>query len=175
MYITITDILGEMKINLAYLIKGKEVVVVTVFSYNVQYDTKEPLNILLITNEEKLLLKGKFTSRELSTFVGRMVITTSLDTKENVLKTNKLTGITEMVINLDELDNTDNLENGRLSSVLLRYYVTDSEEFMTFEPVTYEYKRLKNLEFSSLTLKIMDQKGNTITNGPGMTIVLNIR
>ena len=57
----------------------------------------------------------------------------------NVLKTNNLAGITEMVISLDELDNTDNLENKRLSNVLLRYYVTDSKEFMNFQPVTPQY------------------------------------
>ena len=35
---------------------------------------------------------------------------------------NKLEHITEMVISLDELDNTDNLENRRSSNALFRYH-----------------------------------------------------
>ena len=124
----------------------------------------------MITNEEGQLPEGVFTGRELNEFVGRKRITASLDTKENVLKANKLAGIMEMVISLDELDNNDNLESGRLSSILRQYYVSDSEEFINFEPVTTQYKRLKNWELNS---EIMDQKGNTITNCLGMTIVLN--
>ena len=71
-----------------------------------------------------------------------------------------------MVISLDELDNTDNLEDGRLSNVLLRYYVTDSEEFTRYEPVTPQYQRCKNWEFSSTNLRIMDQKNNPINDSP---------
>ena len=129
MYITITDIIGEKRINLAYPIWGKEVAIVSMFSDNIQYQINEPLNILLITNEEKLLPKGKFTGRELSKLVGRKVVNTPLDTNENIVKTDKLAGVMEIVISLDKVDNTDNLENRRLSNVLLRYYVTDSEEF----------------------------------------------
>ena len=36
MYITITDITGEKRIDLTYPIKGKEVAVVSVFSDNIQ-------------------------------------------------------------------------------------------------------------------------------------------
>ena len=120
MYITITDMAGEKRIDLACPIE------------NVQYQIKEPLNILLITNEEKLLPKRKFTGRELRRFVERKVITTRLDTKKNVVKTDKLVDVTEMVLSLDELDNTANLKNERLISILLRYYVTDSEDFTSW-------------------------------------------
>ena len=68
-----------------------------------------------------------------------------------------------MALNLDELDNTDNLEDGRPSNVLL-----------AFEPNIPQYKRLKNGEFTSLTLKITDQNGNIITDGPEVTVVLHI-
>ena len=120
------------------------------FSDNIQHQIREPLKVLLITNKQRLLMKGKFTGRELSTFVGRKVITTPLDTNENIVKTGKLVVITKMVISLDKLDNTDNLETGRLSSVLIRYYVTDSEEFTNFEPVTSQYKKLKDWELIPL-------------------------
>ena len=65
------------------------------------------------------------------------------DADENVMKMDKFAGIMEMVLSLDKLDNTDKLEDERLSSILLRYHVAGSEEFMSFEPVAPHYKRLK--------------------------------
>ena len=58
MYITITDVVGEKRrIDLAYLIQNldssKEVANVSMFSDNIQYQIKEPLKVMLITNEEK--------------------------------------------------------------------------------------------------------------------------
>ena len=47
---------------------------------------------------------------------------------------NKLKGITEITLNLDELNNSDNLKDGRPSNSLLTYYVTDDKDFMHFEP-----------------------------------------
>ena len=41
MYITITAIIGEKTIDLAYPIQGKEVAVVSVFSGNIQYEFME--------------------------------------------------------------------------------------------------------------------------------------
>ena len=110
------------------------------FSNNVQYWIREPLKVLLITNEEKQLLKGMFMHKELSVFIGRKVITTLLDTNENVIKADKLACITEMVLSLDELDNTDNLEDGNLSNILLRYHMTGCEEFTHLKLVTPQYK-----------------------------------
>ena len=76
---------------------------------------------------------------------------------------------------LDELDNSDNLKDGHLSNTLFTYYMTSSEDFTRFEPQTSRYKKLKNGEIVSLTLRITDQVGNIITNGPGTTVVLHIR
>ena len=67
---------------------------------------------------------------------------------------NKLKGITEMVLNLDELDNTDNLEDGRPSNVLLAYHVTADKDFTRFKTNIPQYKKLKNGELVSLTLRI---------------------
>ena len=75
---------------------------------------------------------------------------------------------------MDELDNTDNLKDGRPSNTLFTYYVSGSEDFTRFEPKTPQYKKLKCGEIVSLTLKITDQNNNMITNGPGMTVVLHI-
>ena len=51
MYITVTDVLDEKRIDLVYLIWGKEVAVISMFSDNIQYQMRESLNILLIMNE----------------------------------------------------------------------------------------------------------------------------
>ena len=84
---------------------------------------------------------------------------------DQVIKKNKLKGIMEMIINLDELNNSDNLEDGHPSNTLFMYHVTDDNDFTHFEPRTPQYRKLKNREFTSLTLRIMDQTGNVITDG----------
>ena len=54
---------------------------------------------------------------------------------DRVIKMNKLSGITEMIIKLNELNNSDNLEDGRPSNALLTYHVTDDDkDFTHFEP-----------------------------------------
>ena len=139
------------------------------FSDNVQCQIRKPLKVLLITNEERQLLEGVLTDRKLNASIGSKLITTLLCANNNIIKTNKLACFMKVVLSLDELNNTDNLEDGRLSNFLLRYHVTGSEEFMS------QYKRLQNSEFTSLTLRIMDQKDNDITDGLRLTMVLHIR
>ena len=80
-----------------------------------------------------------------------------------------------MVISLEELNNSDNLEDGKPSNTLFTYYVTGPEYSTCFEPCTPQYKALKNDMITSLTLKIMDQTNNIIADGPGTTVVLHIR
>ena len=53
--------------------------------------------------------------------------------------------------------------------------MTSSEDLTRFEAATPRYKRLKNGEIVSLTLRITDQNNNIISNGPGTTVVLHIR
>ena len=84
-------------------------------------------------------------------------------------------GITEMIINLDELNNSVNLKDGRPSNKLLTYHVTSNEDFTRFKPQSPQYKKLKNGEFTSLNLKITDQNNNVITDGQQVTVVLHIR
>ena len=87
---------------------------------------------------------------------------------------NELKGITVITLNLDELDNSNNLENGRPSNSLLTYYMTSNEDFTHFEPQNPQYKKLKNREFNSLNLRIADQNNNVITDGPQVTVVLHV-
>ena len=44
-----------------------------------------------------------------------------------------------------------------------------------FRTHTPQYKKLKNGEFVSLTLRIMDRKNKIITDSPEVTVVLHIR
>ena len=88
---------------------------------------------------------------------------------------NKLKGITEITLNLDELNNSINLKDGRPSNELLTYHVTDDKDFMCFEPQNPQYKKFKNGEFTSLNLRITDQNNNVITDGPQVTVVLHVR
>ena len=81
----------------------------------------------------------------------------------------------KVAISLNELDNSDNLEDGRPSNTLFTYYVTSPADFTCFEPRNPRYKTLKYGKIVSLTLKITDKNNNIITNGPGTTVVLHIR
>ena len=63
-----------------------------------------------------------------------MIELTQFVNDEQVIKTHKLSGITEMIINSNELDNSDNLEDGRPGNALLTYHVTSNEDFTRFEP-----------------------------------------
>ena len=62
---------------------------------------------------------------------------------DQVTKANKLKGITEITLNLDELNNSVNLKDGRPSNSLLTYYVTDDKDLTRFEPQNPQYKALK--------------------------------
>ena len=122
-----------------------------------------------------MILSGTYAGRELLSIVERMVELNQFVVDDQVIKMNKLKGITEIIINLDELNNSDNLEDGHPSNTLFMYHVTDDKDFMHFEPQTPQYRKLKNGEFTSLTLRITDQAGNVITDGPQVTIVLHIK
>ena len=144
-------------------------------SDNIQYEMTEPFKLRLIDNDEKQVLNKTYTSRELSTLVEGKLLLTNLDKDPRIIKMNKLAKITDMIFNLDKLDKSDNLEDGRPSNTLFTYYVSSSEDFTHFEPKTPQYKKLKNGKVVSLTLKIMDQNNTIITNGPRTTVVLHIR
>ena len=151
-----------------------EVAVVIMLSNNVQYLLKESMKIRLKMGEDVALKEGVYTDKKLNAIIG-LELKSEIESCEYILRTNKLENVTEMVISLEELDNSDNLEDGRPSDTLFTYYVTGPEYSMCFEPHTSQYKKLKNGTITSLTLRIMDQAGSIITNGLGTTIVLHIR
>ena len=174
----ISNIIGEKKIYLFYPIYSfnprKEIAVVSMYSDNVQYETTEPLVLKLFGNDKKRVPNGTYTLRELNMLVEGKFILADLDKDPRVIKTNKLAKITDMVFNLNELDNSNNLEDGRPSNTLFMYYVPGLVSFTCFEQKVPQYKKLRNGEIVSLALRITDQNGNMITNGPGTTVVLHI-
>ena len=103
-----------------------------------------------------------------------MVELDQFEVDDQVTKRNKFKGITEITLNLDELNNSINLKDGRPSNTLFTYHVTDDKKFTRFGPQTPQYKELKNGEFTSLNLRIADQNNNVITDGLQVTVVLHI-
>ena len=176
MYITINDIKGEKIIDLSYSIDSdKEIAVIIMLSDNIQYKVLKLRAVMdPISNMKKMIPSGTYAGRELLSMLEGMVELNQFEVDDQVTKTNKLKGITEMIINLDVLNNSNNLKDGRPSSKLLIYHVTDDKDFTHFEPQTPQYRKLKNGEFTSLNLRITDQNNNIITDGPGTTVVLHI-
>ena len=128
-----------------------------------------------ISDAKNTIPRGTYAGRQLLSIVEGIIELKQFETDDQVTETNKLKGITEMIINLDELKNSVNLKDGRPSNELLTYHVTSNEDFTRFEPHNPQYKKLKNGEFTSLNLRIMDQNNNVITDGPQVTVVLHIR
>ena len=56
-----------------------------------------------------MIPSGTYAGRELLSIVEGMVELNQFAVDDQVVKMNKLKGITEMIINLDELKNSDNL------------------------------------------------------------------
>ena len=170
----------KKRIDLSYSIQnfdsGKEVAVIRMLSDNVQYQILKLRAVMdPISDTKKMIPSRTYAGRELLSMLEGMVELNKFLVDDQVIKKNKLKGITEMILNLNELDNSDNLKDGRPSNELLTYHVTDDKDFMSFEPQTRQYKKLKNDTITSLTLKITDQNNNIITNGMQVTVVLHIR
>ena len=161
----------KREFDLSYPIRNfdssKEVAVIGMFSDNVQYEIIKPHTIIdsISPGNEKWTLSRTYAGRELISISEGMIELTQFVNDERVIKMNKFVSITEMIFNLNELDNTDNLEDGRPSNILLTYHVTADKNFTRFDPNIPQYKKLRNGEIVSLTPRIMDQKSNIITYG----------
>ena len=180
MYMTINKIKSEKRIDLSYSIQnfdsGKEIAVIRMLSDNVKYEILKLRSVMdPISDSKKLISNGTYAGRELLSMLEGIVELNQFEVDDQVTKMNKLKGITEITLNLSELNNSDNLKDGRPSNELLTYHVSDDKDFMPFEPQTPQYRKLKNGEFTSLTLRITDQNNNVITDGPQVTVVLHIR
>ena len=179
MYITINNIKGEKRIDLSYSIQNfdsdKEIAVIRMLSNNVKYKILKLRSVMdPISDTKKMIPKGAYAGRELISMLEEIIELNQFEVDDQVTKTNKLKGITEINLNLNELNNSINLKDGRPSNSLLTYHVTDDKDFTCFEPQTPQYNKLKNGEFTSLTLRITDQNNNVITDGPQVTVVFHI-
>ena len=180
MYITINNIKGEKRIDLSYSIQnfhsGKEIAVIRMLSDNVQYEILKLRAVMdPISDTKKMIASGNYAGRELISMLEGIVELNQFKVDDQVTKMNKFKGITEITLNLDELNNSDNLKDERPSNELLNYHVTDDKDFTHFKPQTAQYRKLKNGEFTSLNLRKTDQNNNVITDGPQVTVVLHIR
>ena len=176
MYITINNIKGEKRIDLSYSIHSdKEIAVIRMLSDNVKYEILKLREVMdPISDTKKTIPKGTYASRGLLSMLEGIIEHNQFEIDHQVTKKNKLKGITEITLNLDELDNSDSLKDGRPSNELFTHHVTDDKDFMHFEPQNPQYKKLKNGEFTSLNLRITDRNNNVITDGPQVTVVLHI-
>ena len=132
MYITINNIKGEIRIDLSYSIqnfdssmerlgaRSAEITVIRMLSDNVKYEILKLCAVMdPISNTKKMIPRGTYAGRELLSIVEGMVELNQFVVDDQVIKKNKLKGITEMIIDLDELNNSDNLEDGHPSNSLL--------------------------------------------------------
>ena len=131
------------RIDLSYSIDSdNEIAVIIMLSDNIQYKVLK-LRSVMDSDSKKLIPSGTYASRELLSLLEGIVEHNQFEVDDQVTKMNKLKGITEITLNLDELDNSDNLKDGRPSNSLLTYYVTSNEDFTHFEPQNPQYKKLK--------------------------------
>ena len=140
----INDIKGEKRIDLSYSIDSdKEIAVIIMLSDNIQYNILKLSSAMdPISGRKKMILSGTYASRQLLSMLEGIIELNQFEVDDQVIKTNKLKGITEITLNLDEFNNSNNLKDGRPSSSLLTYYVTSNEDFTRFEPQNPQYKKL---------------------------------
>ena len=137
----INNIKGEKRIDLSYSIQDfdsdKQIAVIRMLSDNVKYEILKLRSVMdPISDMKKTIPSGIYAGRQLLSIVEGIVELNEFEIDDQVTKTNKLKGITEMIINLDELNNSINLKDGRPSNELLTYHVTDDKGFTHFEPQT---------------------------------------
>ena len=154
----------------------KEIAVIIMLNDNIQYNILKLRSVMdPISDRKKMILSGTYAYKQLLSMLEGIIELNQFEVDDQVTKVNKLKGITEITLNLDEPNNSNNLKDGRPSNSLLTYYVTSNEDFMLFEPQNPQYKKLKKGDFTSLTLRITDQNNNVITDGLQVTVVLHIR
>ena len=143
MYITINDIKGEKRIDLSYSIDSdEEIAVIIMLSDNIQYKVLK-LRSVMDSDSKKLIPSGTYASRELLSMPEGMVELNKFLVDDQVTKTNKLKGIMEMIINLDVLNNSINLKDGRPSNTLFTYHVTDDKILRISNPKPHNTRPLK--------------------------------
>ena len=151
MYIMINDIKGEKTIDLSYPIHSKkEIAVLNMHIINSQILLHRSIEVLSVTGNKIVLNKGVYTDKELNSLIVFELKSQMLDSRNDIQRTKKLVNGTKIIISLNELNNSDNLEDGKPSNTLFTYFVTSPEYFTHFEPQSPKYKKLKNDQESLL-------------------------
>ena len=136
MYITINDIKREKMIDLSYPIHSKtEIAVVSMHISNSQILLHRSIEFLLKTGKKIVLNKGVYTDKELNSLIGMEMKSQMLDSRNGIQRTNKLVNGTKITISLNELNNSDNLEDGKPSNTLFMYFVTSPEYYAFRTPI----------------------------------------
>ena len=123
----------------------------------------------------KEIPKKVYTERELKAFLSGNIDLYNLDKNTKIEKINRLANITEMNFYLDKLDNTEILVDDQFSNLFLKYFVDNYKGFTNYLPKQPHYKKLKNGIIDSLTLQILDQNNNMISDSLGVNVLLHIR
>ena len=134
MYITINDVIGEKMIDLSYPIhsttgRGKAIAVVSMHISNSQILLHRSTEVLSVMGKKIVLNKEVYMDKKLNSLIGMELKSQMLDSRND-----KLVNGTKITISFNELDNSDNLEDGRPSNTLFTYFVTSPEYFTHFEP-----------------------------------------
>ena len=80
-------------------------------SDNVKYEILELRAVMdPISNTKKMIPSGTYAGRELLPIVEGIIELNQFEVDDQVTKMNKLKGIAEITLNLDELNNSDNLK-----------------------------------------------------------------
>ena len=117
-------------------------------SDNVQYQLLKLCAVMdPISNMKKMIPSGTYAGRELISMLEGIIELNQFEVDDQVTKTNKLKGITEITLNLNELNNSDNLKDGRPSNELLTYHVTDDKDFII---LNCNPRNTKNLKMENL-------------------------
>ena len=148
MYITINNIKGEKRIDLSYSIQNfdsdKEIAVIRMLSDNVKYEILKLRAVMdPISYAKKTIPRGTYAGRQLLSIVEGIIELNQFEIDDQVTKMNKLKGITEMIINLDELNNSVNLKDERPSNELLTYHVTMIKILHVLNPKPHNIVNLK--------------------------------
>ena len=131
----INDVKGEKTIDLSYPIHlKKEIAFVSIHISNSQILLHRSIELLLKTGKKIVFDKGVYMDKELNSLIGMELKSQMLDSHNDIQRTNKLVNGTKITISLNELNNSDNLEDGKPSNTLFTYFVTSPEYFIHIEP-----------------------------------------
>ena len=174
MYITINDVIGEARIDLSYPIhSGRKIAVVSILSNNVKCWLQGTIEVLQKTGKKIVLNKAVYTDKELNALIG-LELKSQLDDCDDVLRTNKLEGVTKMVISLNELNNSDNLQPRTKYLEKFRYFTFHVIIASPHPPVQCCCSQFSNRHAKFTLLEIINMNNIVLGEGGGGVKVLAV-